>query len=171
MEKKLSAEDCEKLVMFKKRQWVFGSVLEKRKAIDYWAVPESGRHWKSCSKCSVSLTGDPWISPKFCEFWPGSPGQPFKVLQNSGIPQDFEWAGFGILQKLLLSFLENWVSSIGGVWIISGMAHYIFGRVFNQFTFSMNFFEHFPKTSLECSEDFKQAINSLITGWTAYTKM
>ena len=36
----------------------------------------------------------------------GIPGKPFKVLQNSGIPEDFESAGFGILQKLLLSFLE-----------------------------------------------------------------
>ena len=30
----------------------------------------------------------------------------FKVLQNSGIPQDFESAGFGILYKLLLPSLE-----------------------------------------------------------------
>ena len=30
--------------------------------------------------------------------------------------------------------------------------------------------ENFPKTSRECSEDFSQAINSLITGWTAHTK-
>ena len=34
------------------------------------------------------------------------PGKQFKVLQNSGIPQDFELARFGILQKLSLSFLE-----------------------------------------------------------------
>ena len=36
----------------------------------------------------------------------GIPGNSFKVLQNSGIPQDFESAGFGILHRLLLSFLE-----------------------------------------------------------------
>ena len=40
----------------------------------YWAVPENihaphGRHWKSCKKCLVSMTGNPWIPPKFCEFW------------------------------------------------------------------------------------------------------
>ena len=34
------------------------------------------------------------------------PENSFKVLQNSGIAQDFESAGFGILHKLLLSFLE-----------------------------------------------------------------
>ena len=34
------------------------------------------------------------------------PENSFKVLQNSEIPQDFESAGFGILHKLLLSFLE-----------------------------------------------------------------
>ena len=51
----------------------------------------------------------------------GIQGNSFKVLQDSGIPQDFESAGFGILHKLLLSFLEIltfWeptsVSSIGG---------------------------------------------------------
>ena len=27
-----------------------------------------GRHWKSCKKCSVSMTGNPQISPKFCKF-------------------------------------------------------------------------------------------------------
>ena len=30
----------------------------------------------------------------------------FKILQNSGIPQEFESAELGILDKLLLSFLE-----------------------------------------------------------------
>ena len=33
-------------------------------------------------------------------------GISFKVLRNSGIPQDFESVGFGILHKLLLYFLE-----------------------------------------------------------------
>ena len=33
-------------------------------------------------------------------------GKPFKILQISGIPEDFESAGFGILHKLLLSFLD-----------------------------------------------------------------
>ena len=36
----------------------------------------------------------------------GIPQKPFKVLQNSGIPNDLEPARFGILQKLLLSFLK-----------------------------------------------------------------
>ena len=36
----------------------------------------------------------------------GIPGKPFKVLRNSGIPQDFESEGFGILHKLPLYFLE-----------------------------------------------------------------
>ena len=27
-----------------------------------------GRHWKSCKKCSVSMTGNPQICPKFCKF-------------------------------------------------------------------------------------------------------
>ena len=58
----------------------------------------------------------------------GIPGSSFKVLQNSGIPQDFESAGSGVLHKLQLSFLEilklfpNSVSSIEGVWIFSGIA-------------------------------------------------
>ena len=50
----------------------------------------------------------------------------FKVLQNSGIPQDLEPARFGILQKLLLSFLEileflSTQSSVvhRGLWIFS----------------------------------------------------
>ena len=47
-------------------------------------------HWKSCKKCLVSMTGNPQISPKFCNFF----------------PQDFESVGSGILQKLQLSFLE-----------------------------------------------------------------
>ena len=34
------------------------------------------------------------------------PGKPFKILQNSGIPQASESAGFQILYKLLLPFLE-----------------------------------------------------------------
>ena len=53
-----------------------------------------------------------WARLEFHEFpqifWilTGIPRNSFKVLQNSGIPQDFESAGFGILHKLLLSFLE-----------------------------------------------------------------
>ena len=39
--------------------------------------------------------------------------------------------------------------------------YYIFSRVFHQFIFNTNF----PNT-----EYFSQAINSLITGWTVYTK-
>ena len=44
--------------------------------------------------------------PQIFAILTGIPGNSFKVLQNSGIPQDFELAGFGILHKLLLSFLE-----------------------------------------------------------------
>ena len=32
--------------------------------------PPYGRHWKSCKKCSMSMTGNPQISPKFCKFLP-----------------------------------------------------------------------------------------------------
>ena len=55
-----------------------------------------------------------------------------QVLQNSGIPQDFESAGFGILQKLLLSSLEilkflgiqfSVAHRGGGGKIFSGVAH------------------------------------------------
>ena len=42
-----------------------------------------------------------------------------------------------------------------------------FSRVYLQ---QQELSENFPKNSRECSEDFSQAINSLITGWTAYTK-
>ena len=44
--------------------------------------------------------------PKILRFLTGIPGKPFKFLRNSGIPQDFELAGSGILQKLQFSFLE-----------------------------------------------------------------
>ena len=61
----------------------------------------------------------------------GIPGNSFKVLQNSGIPEDFESAGFEILHKLPLSSLEiveffgTQVSVVHRVvWIFSGIAHY-----------------------------------------------
>ena len=58
----------------------------------------------------------------------GIPGKPFKILQNSGIPQEPESQGFGILHKLLLSFLEIpkflGTQFIGGLWIFSGIAQY-----------------------------------------------
>ena len=44
--------------------------------------------------------------PKILQILTGIPGKPFKFLWNSGIPQDFESAGSGILQRLQLSFLE-----------------------------------------------------------------
>ena len=44
--------------------------------------------------------------PKILGILTGIPGKPFKILQNSEIPQDSKSAGFGILHKLLLSFLE-----------------------------------------------------------------
>ena len=50
------------------------------------------------------MTGNQWIAPKFCKFW--LTRKPFKVLQSFRIPQDLESARFGILQQLLLSFLE-----------------------------------------------------------------
>ena len=34
----------------------------------------------------------------------GIPGKPFTVLQNSGIPQDFESVGFGFLQTIVLQY-------------------------------------------------------------------
>ena len=58
----------------------------------------------------VNMLSEPdWKSmnfPKILWILNEIPGKPFKVLQNSGIPQDFESAGFRILQKLLFSFLE-----------------------------------------------------------------
>ena len=50
--------------------------------------------WKSTNIPKIFVNFD-WNSRK-----------PFKFLQNSGIPQDFESVGSGILQKLQLSFLE-----------------------------------------------------------------
>ena len=44
--------------------------------------------------------------PQIIGILTGLRGNSFKVLQNSGIPQDLESAGFGILHKLLLLFLE-----------------------------------------------------------------
>ena len=68
---------------------------------------------------------------KILKILTGIPGKPFKFLRNSGIPQDFELAGTGILQKLQLSFLEI-LKFLGtqlsvfhrgwGVWIFSGIA-------------------------------------------------
>ena len=55
------------------------------------------------------LSKPDWKSMSFQKsFWilTGIPRKPFKILQTSGIPQDCETAGFGILQKLLLFFLE-----------------------------------------------------------------
>ena len=68
--------------------------------------------------------------PQFFLILTGIPGNLCKVFQNSGIPQDFESAGFGNLQKLLVSFLEI-LKFLGtqfsivnrGVWIFSGIAH------------------------------------------------
>ena len=45
-------------------------------------------------------------SPKILWILIGIPAKPFKMLQNSGIPKDFESAGFEILHELFLSFLE-----------------------------------------------------------------
>ena len=81
-----------------------------------------GRHWKSCNKCSVSLTGIPRISPK------GKTIQNLAKLWNS---QDSESAGLEILYKLLLPFLEilKFLSTRfsvvhkEGVWVFSGIAH------------------------------------------------
>ena len=54
-----------------------------------------GHHdWKSMNFPTIL-----WILTGFSR-------KPFKALQNSGIPQDLESVRFGILQKLLLSFLE-----------------------------------------------------------------
>ena len=56
------------------------------------------------------MLGEPdWKSMNFLQtFWilTGIPRRPLKVLQNSGISQAFESPRFGILQKLLLAFLE-----------------------------------------------------------------
>ena len=76
-----------------------------------WAVPENihtspmddiGNPVRMFSEYDWKSTN----SPKFCKFLTGIPGNPFKFLRNFGIPQDFGPAGYGILQKLQLSFLE-----------------------------------------------------------------
>ena len=64
-----------------------------------------GRHWKSYNKCSVSPTGLCKFHPNFWNFDQNS-RKFIEVLQKSGIPQNFESAGSGILHKLLLSILE-----------------------------------------------------------------
>ena len=68
---------------------------------------------------------------KFCLFLIGIPAKPFKLLQNSGIPQDFDSAVFGILHKLPLSFLEilkflgvQFSVAHGGGGVFSGIAHF-----------------------------------------------
>ena len=67
--------------------------------------------------------------PKILQILTGIPGKPFKFLRNSGIFQDFESAGSGILQKLQLSFLEilkilgTQFSVVHGGGIFSGIAH------------------------------------------------
>ena len=43
-------------------------------------------------------------------------------------------------------------------------------RQIAEFYLLLEFSDNFVKTSRECSKDFSQAINSLISGWTAYTK-
>ena len=68
-------------------------------------------------------------SPQIFGIFTGIPGNSFKVLQNSGISQDFESAGFGIVHKLLpsleiLKFLGTQFSVVhrGGVdifWIFT----------------------------------------------------
>ena len=72
-------------------------------------------------------------------------------------------------EKLIL--LENchWIFRNFSGWM-RRTDYSIFSRVFPQFTISTNFLRIFPKTSWECCKNFSQAINSLITGWTAYTK-
>ena len=56
------------------------------------------------------MLGEPdWNSmniPKILLIFTGVPGKPFKVLGSSGISQDFESAGFGILHILLVGNLE-----------------------------------------------------------------
>ena len=44
--------------------------------------------------------------PKILWILTGIPGKSFKFLRNSGIPQDFESADSGILQKLQWCFLD-----------------------------------------------------------------
>ena len=51
------------------------------------------------------MTGNPQISPNLVNFNRNS-RKTIEFFRNSGIPQDFESAGSGILQKLQLSFME-----------------------------------------------------------------
>ena len=69
----------------------------------------------------------------------GIPGKPFKVLRNSGIPQDYESADSGILQILQLSFLEilkflGTQFSVGhggggGYYLLTNWLAYLYGRI------------------------------------------
>ena len=104
----------------------FGSTALFQKISTY----PHGRQWKSCRKCSVSLTGNPWISTKFCEFWLEFQENHSKSCQILEFLKIVKTAGFGILQKLLLFFLEI-LKFLGtqfsvvhrGVWIFSEIAH------------------------------------------------
>ena len=81
-----------------------------------------GRLWKSCNKYSVSLMGIPWISPKFCEFWPEFQENHSKSCKIQEFPKILNQQG---LESCINCYCPSWkswnfrvpnsVSSIGGV--------------------------------------------------------
>ena len=104
--------------------------------LGHWAIPENihtyprghRRRWKSCNKCSVSMTGNHKFPPNFANFNPNS-RKTIQVLAKFWNSSRFAKN----LQKLQLSFLEilkflgvqfsvvHWVGGGGGVF--SGIAH------------------------------------------------
>ena len=105
------------------------------KARFHWAIPETsthphGRHWKSCKKCLVSMTGNPWTSPNFVNFdWNST--KTIQILAKFWNSPRSRISKFWNPAKTATVILGNpvifryptQVSSIGGVWIFSGIAH------------------------------------------------
>ena len=48
--------------------WDVGKPLGSATRIELFQKISTPPHWKSCKKCSVSMTGNPQISPKFYKF-------------------------------------------------------------------------------------------------------
>ena len=76
-----------------------------------WAIPEN-IHTPSMDDIGNPVGNAQWVWLEIRKFpqifmnfnW--NSRKTIQILRNSGIPQDFELAGSGILQKLQLSFLE-----------------------------------------------------------------
>ena len=77
-----------------------------------------GRHWKSCSICSMSLTGISRIFPKFCEFWPEFQGNRSKSCKILEFPKILNQQGLESRINCccpfleILKFLATWLSVV-----------------------------------------------------------